>query len=404
LSAGRPRVAVLGAGITGCSLAIFLARQGARVSLFEAAPRPLSAASRWNEGKIHLGHLYSGDPGGRTARHVLPGGLAFRPLVEALIDGSLAPAITADDDVYLCHRQSVVAPDAMQAYFEQVTALAASHPQASRYLADLRGAAARRLGAKELAAIADVPEVVAGFVVPERSVRTHWVADRLEQALRAQSGVEMLAPVRVHGATPCGDSIEGAWGVDTSAGRFAPFDWVVNALWEGRLAVDRIAGVPPPAVWSHRYRQSLFVRTREPVQAPCVVVATGPFGDVKNYDGRHFYLSWYPEGLRIESSALVPPQPDASSAPDPQALAARILDRLQSLLPWVADIRGRIEEASIGGGWVFAAGHGQLSDPGSSLHRRSAYGVLRRGRYLSVDTGKYSTAPWTARELAQALV
>lgn len=403
MSAGRSQVAILGAGIMGCSLAIFLARRGVRVTLFDAASRPLSAASRWNEGKIHLGHLYSGDAGGRTAQHVLPGGLAFRPLIEDLIDGSLAPAITPEDDVYLCHRRSVVEPDAMYAYFEKVTALAASHPHAARYLADLRGASARRLHARELARITASPDILAGFVVPERSVRTHWVADRLEQALRAHPGIELLTRLRVLGARPCGETVDGPWGVDTAAGRFAPFDHVVNALWEGRLAVDRVAGVAPPAVWSHRYRQSLFLRTREPVHGPCVVVATGPFGDVKNYDGRHFYLSWYPEGLRAESTELVPPDPPGIGHPDAQRTAARILDRLQVLLPWVGGLRERIEQAQVGGGWVYAAGSGLLSDPASSLHRRSAYGICRRGNYFSVDTGKYSTAPWTAEALARVI-
>jgi hypothetical protein len=52
------------------------------------------------------------------------------------------------------------------------------------------------------------------------------------------------------------------------------------------------------------------------------------------------------------------------------------------------------------GGWVFAAGRGALSDPASTLHRRKDFGVFRRGNYISVDTGKYSTAPWLAQRLA----
>jgi len=55
----RPTVAILGAGIMGSSTALFLARRGAAVTLFDAAPAPFSCASRWNEGKIHLGFLYS---------------------------------------------------------------------------------------------------------------------------------------------------------------------------------------------------------------------------------------------------------------------------------------------------------------------------------------------------------
>jgi hypothetical protein len=52
---------------------------------------------------------------------------------------------------------------------------------------------------------------------------------------------------------------------------------------------------------------------------------------------------------------------------------------------------------------VFAGGHGKLSDPAATLHQRWRYGVERHGTYLSVDTGKYATAPWMARELVDSL-
>jgi len=45
-------------------------------------------------------------------------------------------------------------------------------------------------------------------------------------------------------------------------------------------------------------------------------------------------------------------------------------------------------------------GTGALDDRRSGLHRRDRYGVQRRGTYHSVDTGKYSTAPWLAQVLA----
>jgi hypothetical protein len=57
-------------------------------------------------------------------------------------------------------------------------------------------------------------------------------------------------------------------------------------------------------------------------------------------------------------------------------------------------------EVRVEGGFVFAKGQGALSDPRSTLHRRDRFGVRRRGSYLSVDTGKYSTAPLLARSLA----
>ncbi len=399
----KPRVAVLGAGIMGASIALFLTRRGVDVHLFDAAGEAFSAASRWNEGKIHLGYLYSADTGLRTAEHVMPGGLRFRPLVEELVGCSIAPACTVSDDVFLCHSDSVVSPDAMEAYMGRVTQRLREHPDAAHYLADLRGACMERLDAAELAGFSGSARIVAGFRVPERSVETNWVADRFIEALEAEPRIERFMGVRVLAVASRDGSDAGPWSVVTSSGEFGPYGLVINALWQGRMAVDRTAGIEPQGVWSNRYRQSLFVRTREVVRTPCAVIATGPFGDVKNYNGRDFYLSWYPAGLRADSSELSPPEAGSLEMPDPGELTREVFRQLEQYLPWVGRIREQAERVAVEGGWVFAAGKGSLSDPAASLHRRSDYGVLRKGSYWSVDTGKYSTAPWLAGILASQI-
>lgn len=404
MTSGGPRIAVLGAGIMGASLALYLARRGAAVTLFDQAAHPLAGASRWNEGKIHLGHLYSADASLRTAHHVLPGGLLFRPLVEDLIAGDIGAAITPQDDLYLCHRDSVVPPEAMAAYMDRVTALVREHPDARRYLADASHARAERLDAAALEAVSGAPTIVAGFRVPERSVETTWIADRFAAALAAEPRIEPRMNTRVTAVSAAKGDTAGPWEVATTAGRFGGFAFVINALWEGRLAIDRTVGMAPPAEWSHRYRESLFLRTAKPVRTPCAVIATGPFGDVKNYNGRDFYLSWYPDGLRCDSGDLAPPEPRRWERPRPPDLAAAVLGHLQEHLPWIAELGANVERLHIGGGWVFAAGRGALSTPASSLHRRADYGVQRLGTYLSIDTGKYSTAPWLARAVAEELL
>jgi glycine/D-amino acid oxidase-like deaminating enzyme len=386
----------------GCCTELHLARRGMAVMLFDREAEPFSAASRWNEGKIHLGFLYSADPSMRTAAHVLPGSLNFRPQVEELLDGPIDAAVSAGDDIYLRHRASVVSAKAMEAYFHRVAEMVRDHPDAGRYLTDVSGCAGRRLTPGELAAVSASPEVDTGFSVPERSVSTIWIADRLAAAVAAEARIELRTGAKVVGARPQdAGEIDGRWRVLTQDGDEGPFDAVFNTLWEGRLAVDASAGVAPSPVSSNRYRLSLFVRTSEPVEAPCAIVATGPFGDIKNYNGRDFYLSRYPDGLRIDSSALTPPLPAPPDAAGEQALGRSILDHLEAMLPDVGRIRARIEHMALRGGWVFAAGRGALSDPRSGLHRRSDFGVERLGSYVSVDTGKYATVSWLARRLAE---
>ena len=400
----KPRIAILGAGIMGSSLALFLARKGADVTLFDKATEPFSGASRWNEGKIHLGYIYSADPSLNTAEHVIPGGLKFRPLVEELLQTSIESVVTSHNDIYLCHRDSVVNPDAMESYMQQVTQKLYTHSDMAQYLGDSLNGQLKRLSKNELAELSGSPDIIAGFSVPEYSVETKWIADRFVEAINAEKRIELHMSTRIESVTSPEDNRTGPWDIHTSTGIFESYDYVVNALWEGRMAIDQTVGLQTSDVWSNRYRQSLFIHTSKPVHTPCVVIATGPFGDIKNYNDRDFYLSWYPDGLCVDNSDISPPELDSLNMPDHDSLSNAIFDHLQAYLPWVERIRENAEHIRVGGGWVFAAGRGQLSNPSSSLHKRSDYGIFRKGSYISVDTGKYSTAPLLAKSLADSLI
>ena len=72
-------VAVVGGGIQGCTVALELADRGFRVELFDVADSLVTAASRNNEGKVHLGFVYAADPTLRTARLMMRGAFAFAP-------------------------------------------------------------------------------------------------------------------------------------------------------------------------------------------------------------------------------------------------------------------------------------------------------------------------------------
>ena len=387
---------MLGAGIMGCSLAMFLARRGADVSLIDEADAPCARTSRWNEGKIYLGYLYAGDPSLSTARKMLTGGLAFRPLVEDLVGTSIADAMTSQDDLFLVHRDSVVKADAMSRYFDAVSELIRSHPDAASYPADVSQARSYALSARELAAVSGSPLIVAGFRVPERSIQTQWLADRFAGAVLAEPYIAFLANTRVLAAR----TVEGGWAVDGTRPIEARFDIVINALWEGRIAIDRTAGVASDADVSYRYRLALFVRTNQPIVLPNAVIATGPFGDVKNYNGTDFYLSWYPAGLIANAAGPTPPAlPPQEGATDAN-VANETFTALAPLLPDVRDVQSHVSELTVEGGWVVAPGTGVLSDPTSKLHQRDRFGVRRYGSYITVDTGKYSTAPWLAKTIA----
>jgi glycine/D-amino acid oxidase-like deaminating enzyme len=400
----RRRVAVLGAGIMGGSTALHLARLGVPVTVFDHEDAPFRGASRWNEGKIHLGFLYAADPTLDTARAVLPGGLDFKHQVETLTAITLGPVTTPEDDLYLVHRDSVTAPEAAASYFAAVAELVRSHPDAHRYLTDASRSGVEPLSSAELSDLADPSVVVAGFRVPERSVNTNRVADAFVDALDGESLVELRLGRHVTAVAPAGEGAD-RWLVHTTDRREGdgPFDAVVNALWEGRPRIDRTVGHRPDAAEYHRYRVSLFVRTATAVESPSAVLAVGAFGDVKTYSRRDFYLSWYPTGLLARAEAVAPPPVPALSDGERKRITAEVFAALGEILPCVRGIARAASEVLVQGGWVYSQGGGSLDDPAAAVHRRHRLGITRLGSYFSVDTGKYSVAPTLAERLARAV-
>lgn len=389
---------MLGAGIMGASVALYLLRRGHQVTLFDEAPEPMSGASRWNEGKIHLGFLYAADGSLRTAQKLLGGGLAFQRLTEELLDTSIAGVATQSDDLYLVHRKSVVPPDAMAAYFDRVTTLLLEHPGAASYFGG--PTRARRLQSDAFAALQTGPEIVAALAAPERSVDTQFVADRFVDALAAQPNLETVFGQRVtHIAINEAKGTE-RWQVTTGALRHGPFAGVVNALWQSLPGLDEKIGIAGGTDISHRFRVSVFVETDRRFDLPSAVVCAGPFGDVKAYPGGRYYLSWYEHGLLASGAEREPPPTPVLDDARKAAIKSRILQRLSEALPGAANVCNGAISTRVEGGWVLALGGGALDDPRASIHRRDRFGIARRGKYVSVNTGKYSMAPFLAREVA----
>ena len=396
------RIAVLGGGMLGLCTALELARRGKRVTLIEGASDIMQGASRWNEGKIHLGFLYAADPSFSTATRIIPGGLAFAELVERHVCQSLEP-YTTDDDVFLVHRGSVVSADSFASYAARVAELvrqATARDNAPRYLTDVRNGRVHRLAPSQLAEVTPSSDVVAGFRVPERSVSTVPIADLLCQAVRAEPRIELHVGTSVEGVRRRDDGRMDVATRNGSNDAFVGFDVVVNALWDGRPAVDASLGVMPPAPWSHRFRLAVFARAPRS-RLRSAVLCTGPFGDIKRYADGRLYLSWYKAGLIAEGHAVEPPRDQALVTGEREEMVkAQTLAALATYFPRVADLAGAASELEVHGGWVYAIGQGSLADRASSLHQRDKFVVSVDRGYISVDTAKYSLAPWLAERVA----
>ncbi|HEV8235295.1 MAG TPA: hypothetical protein VGP84_11895, partial [Gemmatimonadaceae bacterium] len=73
---------------------------------------------------------------------------------------------------------------------------------------------------------------------------------------------------------------------------------------------------------------------------------------------------------------------------------------LAKFFPEVAGLGASAESIEVHAGWVYAIGQGSLADRTSALHRRDQFVLTSDRGYISVDTAKYSIAPWLAERVA----
>ena len=177
------------------------------------------------------------------------------------------------------------------------------------------------------------------------------------------------------------------------------FDSVVNALWDGRLALDEKRGLKPRRSWLYRFKHG--IRFRLPPNRPAIpstTIVLGPFGDTVAYGDGTYYLSWYPAGMLATSSEVSPPEwsPFPESGMGNKIIAESIVGMAGSVTALKGLDPSSLIDVSVMGGVIVAWGSTDIDDPESLLHQRHEIGVHSLGRYHSIDPGKLTMAPYFA--------
>ena len=240
------RVAVLGGGLQGACVAMELASAGISVDLYDKNDRCMSQASAQNEGKIHLGYVYANDRSLRTARTMVKGAIAFAPLMRRWL-GDLVDSLPVSTPFhYVVHSDSLLGIDDVEQHFRSAHAVALEESQdiALDYFgADYRVPPVRMSGS-ECADLFDSRRVAAAYRTAEMSIDPEALAAAVRGRLAADPRINCVLRARVRGVTPDGNRI--AIDFETSNGRARQsYDHAVNALWDGRLAVDQTLGLQP---------------------------------------------------------------------------------------------------------------------------------------------------------------
>ena len=388
----------------GTCIALELARRGFDVDLLDQDLEPLNRASLRNEGKIHLGFVYARDSTLRTARLMIEGALAYRRLLSRWTAGALDRPALSEPFTYLVPEDSALPPAELAAHYAAVERLYEDGLRAGGdYLGLQPGPLWRPLEPAQYAAFTAVERVQAGFATAEVSVDLRETTAVLRRVLSAHSRIRLRLGRRVLAVarTSAGFRVEGdsagaeRWSLDC--------DQVVNALWDGRLVIDRGLGLLPTRPWVHRLKYRVMVERPDLLRAmPSLSFVLGPYGDVAAYPGGETYVSWYPECLRGWSTEVEPPVEWAAACTgrlprsEQLAIGRRVLDAFDRLVPGLAGADVRTVDAGV----IFSWGQTDITDPASVLHRRDETGVQSADGYHSVNTGKLTTAPLFAVDAA----
>ena len=397
------RVAVIGAGLTGVLVALNLAERGFNVTLFERSGELITGASYGNEGKIHLGYVYAMDSSLCTAHAMLRGAEAFWREVGRWTGMALFERHISKPFIYAAPFDSMMNPECIQGYFDAVSDLGKSY---SVVPAGRRSLHTSRLSQAELSNLFDASKVSAAWQTEEVSIDPVAVRAGLIKAFSGLSRVEIRVKCEVQKV----EDTKRGWAISFSTNAAAEselFDIVINSAWEQRLAIDATVGIGKSRPVVHRYKCGF--RTGNPgvvANLPSVTFLVGEYGDAVAY-AEGAYINWYPVGMIAQVVNVAPSSVDIGQAKD--ELERLVRDSLSGILGLMPAFRELLEGCSpdwdVVGGWITAWGDSGIQDRRSHLHKRHEIGVHSYfgGRYLSIDSGKYTTAPLFAREAVTIL-
>jgi glycine/D-amino acid oxidase-like deaminating enzyme len=401
------RVGILGGGMQGCCLALALAERGVNVTLFDRADQLLTRAAIANEGKIHLGYMYANDPSYATARMMMRGALAFAPFFARHLGLAEDSMTVSRPATYVVHRDSQRTPEEVAQYLSVVHALLreASQGRARAYFGRALLAEPRAWSEAQREAEFDPKIALAAFDTPEVAVDPVVLARAVRDRIEADPRIEVRLSHEVLGVQG-DDKCEVALQAPTG-GVLERFDCVVNALWDGRFAINEKLGLRPQRPWLHRFKYGVSFRLPAGTAAPpSATFVSGPFGEVVSYDDGLIYLTWYPVCLQGISSDVAPPQ--RPTYPQ-QPLRSQLLEgTLQAMAEFVHSLRplnaSQLADVTVKGGVIVAWGKTDIYDPASELHRRFEIGVTTEGRFHSIDPGKLTMAPYFAEVCADRIM
>jgi len=338
---------------------------------------------------------------------MMTGALSFAPFLERHLERSVESFLVSVPAAYIVHRDSQHSAEDVCAYLGKVHRFVneAAQGRKSAYFGKDLGEALRPWSQREIETEFDPTIAVAAVASPEIAINPVALANNLRERIAQDPLIEVQCGRTVRGADLAhGDVYVSA--VAKSGSSHERFDHIVNALWDGRFALNEALGFRANRPWMHRLKYGVSFRLPQGARPPpSATFVLGPFGEVVTYGDGTIYLTWYPECLRAISTAVAPPDWTTYPAePLRSSILEGTLRALSEIVHSLCNLDAQnLPEVTVKGGAIVAWGKTDIYDPASELHCRFEIGVTTVGRFHSIDPGKLTMAPYFAKICADRI-
>ena len=406
----KKRVAILGGGIQGCTMALLFEKHGYDVTIFDKSTDILNRASSNQEGKIHLGLVYSGDKTLKTGARMLESALRFSSYLEYLVGETIDWAKWKSSKFhYMVPYDSILSPRELELYFDKLQAIylqmLEDDPTLS-YLGERPQQLYRPIPLNKN--LVNESFFEAAFESEEYAISHSEFKLAVKQALASKHSIHtLLNTIVVETRREVGEfsahSRNPTFQIVTNLGVHGGFDKVVNCLWEGRREIDQQMGIP---AWSgNNVRLKFGIKTEHIEQLaamPSMTIVNGPFGDFVNYPGdQKMYFSWYPVSMHgmVVDEKIPAELHDIADGAIPRDLEAFQINSHQHsfdalLLPQGPAFHFKCPE--LVGGFILGNGKSDIQNRDSLLHTRCDEPIYHEDGYFSISTQKFTSAPYHA--------
>lgn len=394
------RIAILGAGMLGTCLALEMAHRGACVDLYDREAHCLTQAGLRNEGKIHLGFVYGADSSYKTTKKMIDGAMLFLPLLRRWIGPKLDSIGISFPFFYAVAENSILSPQEFEMHCQKIELELSQHS-----LFDYPGQLLPRLEKledSEYRGRFNPRKIRAAYRTCEKAVDTRAIAKLLRTQIARTPSITFFPFSTIEEV----DQQMDRWRLKYAIGsqkEEKSYDVIMNALWEGRIEIDKQVGLYDPPPWCYRLKHAIFLTCSQSFPIPSTTIIQGPYGDLVNFGQGRYYLSWYPKCMQgFVKNTMAPPCWNRNlSQEESKRLTSEAIHALSEYIPSVGEIKEEnIRDLSVLGGIIYARGETDVEDPSSGLHTRHELDIKRTKNYYSINPGKYSLCPAFAYKAA----